>query len=136
MSSSRSRLVELSVRELSRRDVMRRALALGAVVAVPSVLAACGGSSDEDVLSDTAEPRQAGGYLSWFLRRGVLGDADSRPSDGVLMAGELTDYLHDGFVRDNALMNPPGSLDPAQRLIVQRGSLPWGHLLGGLQLPA
>lgn len=86
-------------------------------------------SSDEDVLSDTAEPRRAGGYLSWYLRRGVLGEADARPSDGVLMAGELTDYLHDGFVRDNALMNPPGSLDPAQRLIVQRGSLAWGHLL-------
>ncbi|MFN8021448.1 MAG: DUF2271 domain-containing protein [Acidimicrobiales bacterium] len=50
MSSSRSRLVDLSVRELSRRDVMRRALALGAVVAVPSVLAACGGSSDADVI--------------------------------------------------------------------------------------
>lgn len=86
-------------------------------------------SSDEDVLSDTAEPRQAGGYLSWFLRRGVLGEADARPRDGVLMAGELGDYLHDGFVRDNALMNPPGSLDPAQRLILQRGSLAWGHLL-------
>lgn len=55
MSSSRSRLVELSVRELSRRDVMRRALALGAVVAVPSVLAACGGSSDEDVLGSGSE---------------------------------------------------------------------------------
>ena len=45
------------------------------------------------------------------------------------MAGELGDYLHDGFVRDNALMNPPGSFDPAQRLILQRGSLAWGHLL-------
>lgn len=86
-------------------------------------------SSDEDVLSDTAEPRRAGGYLSWYLRRGVLGESDARPNDGVLMAGELTDYVHDGFVRDNDLMNPPGSGDPAQRLIVQRGSLAWGHML-------
>ncbi|MBK7776284.1 MAG: caspase family protein [Sandaracinaceae bacterium] len=86
-------------------------------------------SSDEDVLSDTAEPRQAGGYLSWYLRRGVLGEADARPSDGVLMAGELSDYLYDGFVRDHTLMNPEGSSDPAQRLIVERGSLAWGHVL-------
>lgn len=86
-------------------------------------------SSDEDVLSDTAEPRRAGGYLSWYLRRGVLGEADARPSDGVLMAGELSDYLYDGFVRDHALINAEGSTDPAQRLIVERGSLAWGHVL-------
>ena len=28
-------------------------------------------SSDADVLSDTAEPHRAGGYLSWHRRRGV-----------------------------------------------------------------
>ena len=54
-------------------------------------------SSDADVLSDTAEPRRAGGYLSWYLRRAVLGEADARPRDGVLQAGELTDYLYAGF---------------------------------------
>lgn len=86
-------------------------------------------SSDEDVLSDTAEPRQAGGYLSWYLRRGVLGEADALPSDGVLFSGELSDYVHRGFVRDHLLMNPPMALDPAQRLVVRRGSVAWGQVL-------
>lgn len=86
-------------------------------------------SSDEDVLSDTAEPHQAGGYLSWHLRRGVLGDADARPRDGVLHAGELTDFLVDGFVADHRLMNPAGELDPAQRLVVNRGAVTWERVL-------
>lgn len=86
-------------------------------------------SSDEDVLSDTAEPHQAGGYLSWHLRRGVLGEADSRPRDGVLSAGELTDYLNDGFVSDHRTMNPDGDVDPSQRLVVRRGSVTWDRTL-------
>lgn len=86
-------------------------------------------SSDEDVLSDTAEPHRAGGYLSWHLRRGVLGEADARPRDGVLHAGELTDYLNDGFVRDHRLMNPEHELDPAQRLVVSRGAVTWEQVL-------
>lgn len=86
-------------------------------------------SSDEDVLSDTAEPRRAGGYLSWYLRRGVLGEADYKPRDGVLHAGELTDYLVDGFVTDHRLMNPEGDLDPSQRLDVRRGSVTWPSVL-------
>lgn len=86
-------------------------------------------SSDEDVLSDTAQPHRAGGYLSWHLRRGVLGEADSRPRDGVLSAGELSDYLLDGYVADHRLMNPPHELDRAQRLVVRRGAVGWDHLL-------
>lgn len=86
-------------------------------------------SSDEDVLSDTAEPRRAGGYLSWYLRRGVLGEADYKPHDGVLHAGELTDFLVDGFVTDHRLMNPEGDLDPSQRLDVRRGSVTWPTVL-------
>ncbi|MDP3218943.1 MAG: caspase family protein, partial [Deltaproteobacteria bacterium] len=77
-------------------------------------------SSDADVLSDTAEPRRAGGYLSWHLRRAVLGEADARPRDGVLQAGELTDYLYAGFVADHERMNRPGSNDPYQRLEAPR----------------
>lgn len=86
-------------------------------------------SSDEDVLSDTAEPRRAGGYLSWWLRAGVLGHADAKPHDGVLYAGELTDFLVEGFVGDHRLMNREGSLDPLQRLVVRRGSVAWGDVL-------
>ncbi|MEC7519353.1 MAG: caspase family protein [Myxococcota bacterium] len=86
-------------------------------------------SSDEDVLSDTAEPHRAGGYLSWHLRRGLLGEADSRPRDGVLHAGELTDHLYDGFVADHALINPEDELDRAQRLVVRRGAVTWDQVL-------
>lgn len=86
-------------------------------------------SSDEDILSDTAEPRRAGGYLSWYLRRGVLGEADFKPRDGVLHAGELTDYLVEGFVTDHRLMNPEGDLDPSQRLDFRRGSVTWPTVL-------
>ena len=86
-------------------------------------------SSDGDVLSDTAEPRRAGGYLSWYLRRGVLGEADYKPHDGVLHAGELTDYLLEGMVRDHRLMNPDGSVEPAQRFVMQRGGVVWDDVL-------
>lgn len=86
-------------------------------------------SSDEDVLSSTAEPRRAGGYLSWYLRTGVLGHADSKPRDGVLYAGELTDFLSEGFVRDHPLMNGHSGLDPLQRLVVRRGSVGWSDVL-------
>ncbi len=86
-------------------------------------------SSDEDVLSDTAEPRGAGGYLSYHLRMGVLGHGDHKPRDGVLYAGELTDYLIDGFVADHRLMNPEGASDPSQRLDVRRGSVGWNTVM-------
>jgi hypothetical protein len=86
-------------------------------------------SSDADVLSDTAEPRRAGGYLSFHLRRGVLGDADARPRDGVLQLGELTDHLHRGFVEDFRNMNPVQSLEPYQWLVASRGAVPWTEVL-------
>lgn len=82
-------------------------------------------SSDPDVLSDTAEPRRAGGYLSWYLRRGVLGEADARPADGWLTAGELVDYIYAGFVRDHTQFNPAGDDAPMQRLVADRGSVPY-----------
>lgn len=86
-------------------------------------------SSDEDILSATAEPRRAGGYLSYWLRRAVLGEADARPRDGVLQAGELTDFVYQGFVTDHARMNPSGRNDPFQRLVVRRGAVPWAQSL-------
>jgi hypothetical protein len=86
-------------------------------------------SSDADVLSDTAEPHRAGGYLSWHLRRAVLGEADARPRDGVLHAGELTDYLYQGFVEDFRAMNPEHATDPHQVLVSRRGGVTWDTLL-------
>ncbi len=86
-------------------------------------------SSDEDVFSSTAEPLGAGGYLSYMFRQAVLGHADWRPSDGALQAGELTDYLLDVGVEQHENMNPEGSNDPLQRIIINRGSLAWTDTL-------
>lgn len=86
-------------------------------------------SSDEDALSDTAIPLRAGGYLSYSLRRGVLGDADNTPRDGVLMAGELTDFMHGLFVQHNLHINPASSNQPRQWFVSRRGSVGWHDIL-------
>lgn len=86
-------------------------------------------SSDEDVLSDTAQPLLAGGYLSYAFRRAVLGDADFMPRDGALFAGELTDFLHHSFVQHNHHINPEGSSQPMQWLLSDRGSVAWNDPL-------
>ena len=82
-------------------------------------------SSDEDVLSDTAEPLLAGGYLSYALRQAVLGHADAMPRDGALFAGELTDFMHRQFVAHHEHINPEGSHSPMQWLVARRGSVLW-----------
>lgn len=86
-------------------------------------------SSDPDALSATAEGRGAGGYLSYYLRHAVLGHADRGPRDGVMLAGELTDYVYEGFVEDHRRMNPEGKVDALQRLVLQRGSVTHPTLL-------
>jgi hypothetical protein len=82
-------------------------------------------SSDADVLSDTAQPLRAGGYLASFLRDAVRGEADNRPANGLLSAGELTDYLHQGFVRAYHMINPPHEQEPQQWLVARRGTVGW-----------
>jgi hypothetical protein len=86
-------------------------------------------SSDEDILSDTAEVLRAGGYLSHFLREAVLGEADTKPHDGALRTGELADYLYDGFIAEHGHINPAGDQAPYQRLIAERGSLAYDDLM-------
>ncbi len=59
-------------------------------------------SSEEDVLSQVAQRFQAGGYLSYFLRRGVTeGDTNH---DGSLRAGELSQYLIDQYAQNRQSM--------------------------------
>jgi len=82
-------------------------------------------SSDFDVLSNVARPLGAGGYLSLFLREAVVGYADSRPGEGILTAGELTDYIVDRYAQYHATINPPGSHAPRQRAVIDRGSVSW-----------
>lgn len=86
-------------------------------------------SSDEDVLSSTAQPVGAGGYLSYALREAVLQAGDQRPNDGALYAGELTDALIGSFQQHYRDMNPDGSFEPLQRLVMDRGSYNWNDLL-------
>lgn len=82
-------------------------------------------SSDEDVLSATAEPVAAGGYLSYLMRQAVLGHADAHPRDGALLAGELGDFVIEGGVTHHRQMNPAGVHDPLQRMLIERGSFNW-----------
>jgi hypothetical protein len=59
-------------------------------------------SSEEDVLSQVAQRFQAGGYLSYFLRRGVTeGD---RNRDNAMRAGELSQYLIDQYAQNRQSM--------------------------------
>jgi hypothetical protein len=119
-----------------RRDVMTRPGRIGLF------------SSDEDVLSDTAQSLESGGYLSFTLRESLLGLADSRPRDGLLSAGELVDAMVDGFARYHRTINPQADISPTQRLVVDRGSVAWstrlwmypfgqgGELFGAEHIPA
>lgn len=86
-------------------------------------------SSGEDVISNTAETLRAGGYLSYALRRAILGHADAMPHDGVLLAGELTDFLLREFIANADRINAPGSSEPMQWIESDRGSTRWQDLL-------
>jgi hypothetical protein len=86
-------------------------------------------SSDEDVLSSTAEPVEAGGYLSYMLHQAVLGWSDAMPNDGAMLAGEFTDYMIETAAAQHRNMNPAGSNSPLQRIIIERGSYNWSDML-------
>ncbi len=53
-------------------------------------------SSDEDLTSNVAGKFQAGGYLSYFMLKGIAGRADQN-ADKVITAAELSYYLEDSF---------------------------------------
>ena len=86
-------------------------------------------SSDEDVLSSTAEPVNAGGYLSHAFHQAVLGWGDAMPGDGAMLAGELTDFMVEIAVQHHRDMNPDGTNDPRQRFVIDRGSYNWSDML-------
>ncbi|HVL70236.1 MAG TPA: caspase family protein [Vicinamibacterales bacterium] len=88
-------------------------------------------SSEEDVISSTAEELRAGGYLARFIREAVgdwRADADR---DGAITAIELSDYLHARY-RDEVATTTASATgrksddDPDvgdQHLVVDRGSV-------------
>ncbi|MBL8603705.1 MAG: caspase family protein [Myxococcales bacterium] len=86
-------------------------------------------SSEEDVLSQVAQRFQAGGYLSYFLRRGVT-DGDSN-RDGTLRAGELSDYLYAQYAQNRTSMQTQDGSDNNtwQNLVIDRSGVALSDLL-------
>lgn len=77
-------------------------------------------SSEEDVESGVASEFQAGGYLSYFLREGIAGAADTSPHDRVLTVGELEHYLIGQFGQHAMNVAMEGAF---QHLVSDRGGV-------------
>lgn len=77
-------------------------------------------SSEEDVTSGVASEFHAGGYLSYFLREGVGGDADTSPHDQTLTVGELEHYLIGQFGQHAMNVAMDGAF---QHLVSDRGAV-------------
>ena len=74
----------------------------------------------EKVTSAVASQFQAGGYLSYFMRAGVSGEADTSPRDGVLTVGELEHFLYRQFASHAMDVDMQGAF---QHLVVYRGAV-------------
>ncbi|MEM9865361.1 MAG: caspase family protein [Myxococcota bacterium] len=83
-------------------------------------------SSEEDVLSAVAGQFQAGGYLSHFLRTGVMGEADTSPQDRVLTVGELARFLRLQFSAHASDVQFQGAY---QHIVVDRGAVSSNQVL-------
>jgi hypothetical protein len=86
-------------------------------------------SSEEDVLSQVAQRFQAGGYLSYFLRRGVT-EAD-RNHDNSMRAGELAQYLIDSYAQNRTSMQSEdgAGVNTWQNLRIARGGVAVNDML-------
>jgi hypothetical protein len=87
-------------------------------------------ASEEDMLSQVAQRFSAGGYLSYWLRTGLNGEAD-RNHDGLVLVGELCDYLLDRFAqyRGRIATTGNGNFDTQQQPRIERGSVEPASLL-------
>ncbi len=92
-------------------------------------------SSEEDVLSNVAQRFQAGGYLSYFLRRGVT-EADHN-HDSAVRAGELSQYLIDQYAQNRASMqSEDGSgVETWQNVRVNRAGVAVNDMLWRFPVP-
>lgn len=80
-------------------------------------------SSEEDLTSLVASEFKAGGFLSYFLRQGLTGEADI-DGDHIVTAGELSTYVRRRFRREGDI--PATTREDEnnfQNLIVERGGL-------------
>lgn len=96
-------------------------------------------SSEEDVTSNVAARFNAGGYLSYFLRSAMEGAADVDPADGVITAGELTQYLRRQWAQNllNEAVETSLGEFAYQNLVVERGEVKVSDvILYGLPLGA
>lgn len=86
-------------------------------------------SSEEDLTSLVAARLEAGGYLSYYLRTGLSGEAD-QDGDRVISAGELATYLRRNFRLEGDI--PASTREDEsnyQYLLVERGGV---HIDDGL----
>jgi hypothetical protein len=80
-------------------------------------------SSEEDLTSLVASRLEAGGYLSYYLRHGLSGEADG-DGDRIITSGELTTYLRRRFRTEGDI--PASTREDEnnyQYLIVERGGI-------------
>jgi len=80
-------------------------------------------SSEEDLTSLVADRFKAGGFLSYFLRAGLQGDADD-DGDSIVTAGELSTYVRRRFRREGDI--PAQTREDEnnfQNILVERGGV-------------
>jgi hypothetical protein len=80
-------------------------------------------SSEEDLTSLVASQFKAGGFLSYFLRSGLGGEADD-DGDRIVTAGELATYVRRRFRREGDIPANTREDEPNfQNLVVERGGV-------------
>jgi len=80
-------------------------------------------SSEEDLTSLVADRFKAGGFLSFFLRAGMAGDADD-DGDRIVTAGELATYVRRRFRREGDIPATTREDDRNfQNLVIERGGV-------------
>ena len=92
-------------------------------------------SSEEDLTSAVASKFRAGGYLSHFLREGMVGGADL-DGDRLVTAGELSTWLRRQFrveVEDVESETQDGQRN-YQNLVIDRGGVQVDDVI--VRLPA
>lgn len=80
-------------------------------------------SSEEDLTSLVADRFKAGGFLAYFLRSGLSGEADS-DGDRIVTAGELSTYVRRRFRREGDIPATTREDDRNfQNLVIERGGI-------------
>jgi hypothetical protein len=80
-------------------------------------------SSEEDLTSLVADRFKAGGFLAYFLRAGLAGEADA-DGDRIVTAGELSTYVRRRFRREGDI--PATTREDNgnfQNLVIERGGI-------------